>query len=301
MLICILTLLLVYGSESQLTSHDHDESQEPSHPMMINVSDLAEKDPLDASTCPLINMKDYLMVLAEIAVMNQPKYCLIVIGPKDAGKSKGIQVMIPAWEKVGHIVLDIDLKGKPYQVKAKEVLGFYARRVYQLIDGKEFICVRKYVIDHCTMVHVVDSSVELLKVFVQSVLLVLTALGMGVTSVAHFVDAVRDFLKAKWKWLAVMLALLVLTVYILQLSSNPVKELLRPLNESIASGNWKTLYCTLNAISNCIPERRPILIVREFGNFHEDSLESLLRALELEPMKEERLSFPIILETSDFL
>ena len=132
---------------------------------------------------------------------------------------------------------------------------------------------------------------------------------MGVISVAYFVDAVRDFLKAKWKWLAaVMLALLVLTVYILQsvyilqlsLSiPNSVKDLLRPLNESIASGNWKTLCCTLNAISNCIPEHRPILIVCDFDNFLEDSLESLFKALE--PMKQEQLSFPIILETSDFL
>ena len=101
MLICILTMLLVYGSESQLTSHNHDESQEPSHPMMIHVSDLAEKDPLDASTCPLINMKDYLMMLAKIAAKNQPTRCLIVIGPKDTGKSKGIQAMIPAWREGG--------------------------------------------------------------------------------------------------------------------------------------------------------------------------------------------------------
>ncbi len=43
------------------------------------------------------------------------------------------------------------------------------------------------------------------------------------------------------------------------------------LLETISLGNWETLHCTCNGIAKCMPGNRPIIIVREFANFHEES------------------------------
>lgn len=43
-------------------------------------------------------------------------FSLIIVGTKNSGKSRGIQEMAIKWEEQGRIVLDINLKDKPYNV-----------------------------------------------------------------------------------------------------------------------------------------------------------------------------------------
>ena len=74
---------------------------------------------------------------------------------------------------------------------------------------------------------------------------------------------------------------------------------MQSLNQTIASGDWDTLRCSYNGIAKCLPNKEPILIVREFLNFEEKSRLELFQSLE--GMKEGKFKFPMILETSDFL
>ena len=75
-------------------------------------------------------------------------------------------------------------------------------------------------------------------------------------------------------------------------------KFMNPIDVSINNGDWDTLICYLNCISAVKPENRPILI-REIVNFHPDTLQECLRAME--KAKQNVTSKTIILETSDNL
>ena len=74
---------------------------------------------------------------------------------------------------------------------------------------------------------------------------------------------------------------------------------IQPLNHSLKYGDWHTLICYLNCINKVKPGNRPILIIREIINFERKVLQETLKAME--KYKENRVIFPTIMETSDFL
>ena len=74
---------------------------------------------------------------------------------------------------------------------------------------------------------------------------------------------------------------------------------IQPLNHSLEHGDWSTLICYLNCISKVKPGNRPILIIRVIINFERKVLQETLKAME--KYKENRVIFPTIMETSDFL
>ena len=45
-----------------------------------------------------------------------PMSIMVVVGSKDIGKSAGIMHMKPYWQRTGHFVIDINLKGEPSPV-----------------------------------------------------------------------------------------------------------------------------------------------------------------------------------------
>ena len=55
----------------------------------------------------------------------------------------------------------------------------------------------------------------------------------------------------------------------------------------------------MNCIACAAPKNRTILIIREITNLERQSLHECLRSME--KLKEHRVAFPIVLETSNFL
>lgn len=87
-----------------------------------------DDDPWRDGPFPLINMKRYLRHLAYL--VNRSSFSAVLIsGPKDARKSRGLLKMVPEWKRLGHTALDIDLKGKTYQITVDKVLGIVAKEV----------------------------------------------------------------------------------------------------------------------------------------------------------------------------
>ena len=78
-----------------------------------------------------------------------------------------------------------------------------------------------------------------------------------------------------------------------------IYECIQPLDSTLRHGDWTTLICYLNCISTVTPGNRPILIIREIINFKPSVLQETLKVLE--HYKEDRVLFPTVLETSDFL
>lgn len=78
-----------------------------------------------------------------------------------------------------------------------------------------------------------------------------------------------------------------------------IYDYIQPLNTNLEGGDWTTLTCYMNCISQTRPENRTILIIREIINFEEYTLFECLKAME--KFKEGGMFFPIILETSNFL
>ena len=76
-------------------------------------------------------------------------------------------------------------------------------------------------------------------------------------------------------------------------------DALQPINKNIESGDWSTLICYMNCIACAAPKNRTILIIREITNLERQSLHECLRSME--KLKEHRVAFPIVLETSNFL
>ena len=80
-------------------------------------------------TLPYINTYDYLSRLAQWASLNVIKSAIIIVGPKSSGKSEGLKQIKPYWEKLGHVILDTDLKGKITDVTSQDVMWNVAKEV----------------------------------------------------------------------------------------------------------------------------------------------------------------------------
>ena len=56
---------------------------------------------------------------------------MVVVGPKDSGKSEGIKVMKMKWKDIGHIVINLNLKGKPQNVNSKHAMDMISKELMQ--------------------------------------------------------------------------------------------------------------------------------------------------------------------------
>ena len=258
-----------------------------------------ETDFWKRSAFPFINSRNLLEQLAEQASLTEQKHTLVLAGPKDCGKSRAIQHILPAWKKLGHTVIDINLKGKAATVTVREILTNEAKELYtNFLDGltpDRFSCVYTTFYQQCSrskqssFVWDIASYSNYVEVVVQDVWPV----------VCSTVFAIYVCLEKKWYSVVVIPVLVVcLGISSLRILNN-VKEFLRLLNDTISFGDWQTLACFCTVMCTCVPQQRPILIVREFSNLDDGDVEGLFKSLET--MKEGKLPFPVILETSDFL
>lgn len=288
----------------------------------VDVSGLYSfQDTWEGSVCPLIGMKNYLQTLTDYVAKQQPVYSLVVVGPTSSGKSEGIQRMKVEWKRLGYTVLDINLKGKPYNLLASQVLGWVSKEIHEVIEGGNFDCLSEYIYKNCSIVKpnhsgYIDWLKELFRapciyISVSTAVVIYfcfwyklmfftnddtsstTTTSESTSTVTTSKSTTRDIL-IKISLLPIVGIVVEAIVFTAFLRTTTIE----PLNTAISSGNWKTLCCTCNGIAMCMPEQQPILIIRDFDNFHEESLNGLLRSLE--SMKEKQIMFPVILETSNF-
>ena len=54
--------------------------------------------------------------------MKRPKIVKVIIGPKDAGKSTGIVKLKEHWRNLGHIIVDLNLKGESHAINGRKAM-----------------------------------------------------------------------------------------------------------------------------------------------------------------------------------
>ena len=262
------------------------------------------------TTLPFINNRDYLFRLAQWASLSVIKSAIVVVGPRSAGKSEALKQIKPYWKELGHVVLDVDLKGQLDNVSARDVMRDLAQELTEA-----FYNIRDYTAKQCVFDEVYECSAENKKSwwsllynyrsslygYMNAGYTLVVTFGVGTCTLASVFHVCKDFLLQHWKkalLLSVMvLFLLVLTACIVNWYII-VEVVIHPIQNDISIGDWYTLSCCCNAISLCAPEHRPVVVVRELTNFNSESLLAFLRSLER--MKQGEIHYPVLVESSDF-
>ena len=80
----------------------------------------------------------------------------MIVGPKDAGKTRGLKYMINEWKNQGNIVFDFNLKGLKKNVASKEAMETGADTIHNKIDQfklnsnfESIDCIQHNASSHC--------------------------------------------------------------------------------------------------------------------------------------------------------
>ena len=293
LLICSLFLV----STKAITSSE----QCARYPKEINVDQLYNRSDrfISSDSLPFINSRDYLALLARGASLCDVKSAVFVVGPKNSGKSEGFKRIIPMWKESGHVVLDIDLKGSESNVASQDFMWYVANEVTEVFYSLDYYaqrCVFSKLQNNYDCVSKMSwwSRVMISDSFWTHIMLNTT----GVLIAALVAVSITANVFARSCLLRVILfSFLTLLAYFCNWYV-VVEFAIHLIRESIASGDWDALTCSCNVLSECVPERRPIVIVREITNLNPESLNAFLRSLER--MKQGGLCYPVFVESSDF-
>ena len=253
---------------------------------------------------PFIDRRDYMSQLALVAANPKPKAALVVVAPKSSGKSEGLQRMISTWQRMGHLVVDIDLKGVDTLTFARLLKDVESKLIstFDSLDGSAYSCVgsklgAKPFLSFSTLLllvrHIYDSSSWLTSVYAAFV----TALGATLVFFGVADVQVQFFFQQRWKLFAALLLPFAFLVFAAMFTYQHLWR--EPLSIAFKDGDFSRIMDTYNVLAACDPAHRPILVVREVQNMDSASSDSLFYSLE--KMKQGSFHFPVILETSDFL
>ena len=321
LIICVLLLLSLSIFINEASSPPRSER----YPRQVDVEKLLMEISPSASeievasggetnfrTLPFINNQDYLFKLALWTSLSDIRSAIVVVGPKSSGKSEALKKIKPYWKKLGHVVLDIDLKDRTGNVSSSGIMRNVSKEL-----TRAFFNIRNYTTQQCVFDEVTykcssaknTKSLWSILYKCQSVLYgyvtasyaLVATFGVAICTLTSFFYACRDWLLPHWKKALLlsltMLLLLNLAAYITN-RYVIMEVVIRPTQNAISSGDWHALSCSCNAISLCVPEHRPIVIVRELTNFNSESLQAFLRSLE--QMKQGDIHYPVLVESSDF-
>ena len=212
------------------------------------------------------------------------------------------------WAEMGHVVVDINLKGLAAPNFAR-LLGRVESRLFSTLDGLEGQAYR------CT-----SNKLGAEPVVSLSALRSLTRgfkamrnfepltdswaffapwfVTAGCSAIiAFYSPRILRFVQQHWKTTTIVLVLLIFCIVgALFEFQHKWRE---PLSTAFHDGDFARIVEAYNALAICDPAHRPILIVREVQNLDAKSSDSLFNSLE--QMKEGWFHFPVFLETSDFL
>ena len=258
------------------------------------------------NTLPLINNRDYISRLAHWTSLSVIKSAIVIVGPKSSGKSEALKQIKPYWKELGHVVLDIDLKGREGNVSSKDVMQDVAKELteafYDIHDYTAQRCVFDEIAYKCTAENkswwsTLYNYRSTFYSYITSVYELAITVGVGTcTLVSSFY-----WLLQHWKKAFLLSLMLLVSIFLAAYATNRyiiMEVVIHPIQNGISSGDWYALSCCCNAISLCAPEHRPILIVRELTNFNSESLQAFLRSLER--MKQGDIYYPVLVESSDF-
>jgi len=240
---------------------------------------------------------------------------LIIGGPKDSGKSCGIEFMKLAAEKIGYNVFQLNLKGSVTSLKIQHVMEKFSwdvsNKVLALNDHVQLKCLY-YEMFKCPGVQLSSKSLDYFWSIMQFITLPLLCSGIVFVMeklTARVVGMAQNIRPLFRLWFIILLLIITLQ------SHEPVSQfttLIRYkwsfsaylIRDRIAAGDWSTTYCCLDAFKKC-SDHEAILIVRDIKNFPPDNLHHFLNALH--PLKEHdgrsysQVRSPVLLETSDAL
>ena len=266
------------------------------YPKQINVDQLYNRSDhfISNDSLPFINSRDYLALLAQGASLCDVTLAVFVVGPKNSGKSEGFKQIIPMWKESSHIVLDVDLKGSKSNVASQDFMWYVANKVTEVFYSLDYHAQRcvfgKLQYNHdCVNSRIPWWS----RVMISDCSLILNTI---VVVAALAAVGIRIFARS-----CLSQAILFLFLTLLAYFCNwyvVVEFAVHLIRESIASGDWDALTCSCNVLSECVPERRPIVIVREITNLNPESLNAFLRSLER--IKQGDIHYPVFVESSDF-
>jgi hypothetical protein len=126
--VCFLAVVLI-GADTRTYRNDN-------YPACVNVTTLIEKGRMLISLheFPFIDAVDYCEMLVAVVNTSRPKSVVVIVAPNSAGKSEGLQKMMAAWTELGHVVLDINLKGEHHQEVSK-VMQQLSQQIIDAVDA----------------------------------------------------------------------------------------------------------------------------------------------------------------------
>ena len=205
-------------------------------------------------TMPHINNKEYLNSLAMHVACEVPLNVMVVVGPKDSGKSQGIFEMKKKWKEAGHIVLDLNLKGKPQYITGNDAMKILSK---QLAQELQFLQYDTYLhIHECLAsalcynevnmpMRIIKWSLSNLTLCLAWIIGIISSLFLGnyYTKIVELYEinlAFRCFM-------AVAVVVAIFTILLVALVAIFPYELLNPIDTTLQSGDWDTLICYLTA------------------------------------------------------
>ena len=262
-------------------------------------------NPWVKEACPYINSRIYLRDLVQYVAVEKPQFAKVVIGPKDAGKSTGILKLEKEWKQLGHVIVDVNLKGTSHCVNGRKAMQFISKELMAQIIKFD---IRSYSeIYSCTSKKCYNQwSFGVVAMWIaQNINHFLYAAVTIVAMLYRYYDRIQTSLFYRnhpvtfWTGVIAAIAIFAIVFMVWFVFPHVVYEAIQPLNINLESGDWSTLICYMNCISVVKPNNRTILIIREIMNFENTTLQECMKAMER--FKENVISFPVILETSDFL
>lgn len=227
----------------------------------------------------------------------------VVVGPRDSGKTTGINMLVDAWREKGHTVVDINLKGMSNDATWKDAMVKAAEGIYEVIsslDHTKYWCILNTVRRSCS--HIMSKiSQNIVWQIVEGVASRSSMIALLGTIIPMVVKLVERVIPQKYLTYMPQQSLFYVSIVCAGIFSILVAFNYRFLIYNIITpgiGNWNSLQCNLNAVCVCEPQKRPIVIIREIGKFDDTALQKCLAPLE--KMKEGSIQYPVILETSYF-
>ena len=183
------------------------------------------------------NNRNYIEALATKVAENVTTEVMLVVGPKDSGKSTAIALVSEFWKTKGHVVIDINLKGLPHRLHGKDIMPVISSilihnlSLLPFISYKDIWSILSY---QCRM----DNSITVVLMIIEWLVNNHNLVYATYTALLAVVLAMSRNFKS-W-WFIILIALLSIIcmisfpiLYYAQYNPFGIVELLEPLNKEI--------------------------------------------------------------------
>ena len=309
LLVLVLWPLTLYVLPDMLLE-DKDElpsGELSSWPIIDEVESSVKMEPYDPhhpwKSLPHVVNRKYLNYLVQ--GIQYLECVTVVTGPRDSGKTTGISMLVEVWRDKGHTIVDINLKGMSKKATWEDVVTKAAEGMYRVIsklDHSKYWCILNTVRRSCS--HIMSKiSLSIVWQVVQGVSgqgSIIALLGTVVPVLIRLTQRIvpQKYLSYMPQQSLFYLSIACAVIFSILVAVNYRLLIYNVITPGILKGDWNSLRCNLNAVCQCEPEHRPIVIIRGINNFDENALQECLASLE--KMKEGSIKYPVILETSHF-